>query len=76
VLLIGEAQAQLAFRVERVFSIETSFWTLQGWSGEGQQSEALVQLGLGMNRSAFPVLDLDLIAARFLASATDDTGLF
>jgi chemotaxis signal transduction protein len=76
VLLIGEAQSQLAFRVERVFSIETSFWTLQGWSGEGKQSEALVQLGLGANRSAFPILDLEVIAGRFLTPTTGEAHPF
>lgn len=76
VLLIGEDQAQLAFRVERVFSIETSCWTLQGWSGEGLQSEALVQLGSGQNRCAVPVLSLEEIAARFMAPVGNGSAAF
>ncbi len=69
VLLTGVGQTQMAFRVERVFSIETSFWTLEGWSAHGTDSEALVQLGRGQNRRALPALNLDQVAARFFTPA-------
>jgi chemotaxis signal transduction protein len=62
VLLTGEQDHQVGFRVERVHSIETSTWLLQGWTREGPGSEPLVQLGLGAARQALPVVDLMRIA--------------
>ena len=62
VLLIGEGEHQIGFQVERVFSIETSNWTLDGLRKQGSESEALVQLGTGQARRATPVLDLDALA--------------
>lgn len=62
VLLTGLQENQVGFRVERVHSIETSTWLLQGWTREGPGSEPLVQVGLGAARRAVPVVDLAKIA--------------
>lgn len=65
VLLIGEGGDMLGFRVERVFSIENSSWTLKGLPSYGEGAEPLVQLGRGEDRRALPILDLDALRSEY-----------
>lgn len=67
VLLVGEGEQQVGFQVERVSSIETSNWVLDGLKNAGSEAETLVQLGTGASRRAATVLDLRALALRFLS---------
>lgn len=69
VLLIGEGEDMLGFRVERVFSIENSAWVLKGLPSEGEGAEPLVQLGRGEDRRALPVLNLELLRSEYFVPA-------
>lgn len=65
VLLIGEGEGQLGFRVKRVLSIEASSWALKGLDTYGEGAEPLVQLGRGSERRALPMLDLAGLAGQY-----------
>lgn len=76
VLLVGEGEQMLGFRVERVFSIENSAWVLKGLPSEGEGAEPLVQLGRGEDRKALPVLNLEALRAEyFVPQPSTATGL-
>ena len=68
VLLTGEREHQVGFRVERVFSIEASNWSLEGFRKAGPGSETLVQFGDGDSKRTMPVLDLAEIALKKFGS--------
>jgi len=68
VLLTGEREHQVGFRVERVFSIEASNWSLKGFRKAGPGSETLVQFGDGDSKRTMPVLDLAEIALKKFGS--------
>ena len=68
VLLTGEREHQVGFRVERVFSIEASNWFLEGFRKAGPGSETLVQFGDGDSKRTMPVLDLAEIALKKFGS--------
>ena len=67
VLLTGNGEEQLGFRVERVFSIESAAWVLQGMSQGSAMAEPLVQLGRGAAGRALPILDLEALASTCFA---------
>lgn len=67
VLLTGKGDEQLGFRVERIYSIESAAWVLQGMSQGSAMAEPLVQLGRGPSGRALPILDLNALASRCFA---------